>query len=159
MRPGGVEFLAPTAQLGEWLRCKLSLEVGALGWIHLRLGEKRFDKGFDVESRSSYDHRLLPDLVSAFDPFVRLARPSGRGVPLLRVGDIDSVMGCARTLPARRLGSSDIEAAIDLSRIRAQNRGIVRLTELQRDRGFAGCGRTTDHSQPIASQSAALPRP
>ena len=159
MRSRRIKLLAPAAQLVERLGLELALEPGPLDWIHFRRTEKWVDKGFDIESRSSYDYSVFPGFVSALNPVVRFARPSGGGVALLWIGDIDAVVGDMRALLTRGFGGSDVEAAIDLSRIRAQNRGVVPLAKLQSNRGFACGGRTTDYSQSIACQSAALPRP
>src|SRR6267142_5949342 len=159
MRSRGVKLLAPAAQLVERFGLELALELGPLYWIHFRRREKWVDEGFDIESRSSNDYCVFPGVVSALNPVVRFTRPSGGGVALLRVGDIDAVVGDTCALLTRRFGGSDVEVPIDLSRIRAQNRGVVHLAKLQSNRGFACGGRTTDHSQSIACQSAALPRP
>src|SRR6267154_874029 len=159
MRSRRIKLLAPAAQFAERLGLELALEVGSLDWIHFRRREKWVDEGFDIESRSSNDYCVFHGFVSALNPVVRFVRPSGGGVAVLRVGDIDAVVGDMRALLTLRFGGSDVEAPIDLSRIRAHNRGVVDLAKLQSNRGFACGGRTTDHSQSIACQSAALPRP
>src|SRR6267154_1560496 len=130
MRSRGVKLLAPAAQLAERLGLELALEPGPLDWIHFRRREKWVDEGFDIKSRSSYDYCVFSGFVGALNPVVRVARPSGGGVSLLRVGDIDAVVGDTRALLTRRFGGSDVEAPIDLSRIRAQNLCVVHLAKL-----------------------------
>src|SRR5450759_1010151 len=159
MRSRGIESLAPPSQLGERLCLELALELHSLKRINFRRGEKRVHESFDIEACSSDDQWHFSHLARAGDPFIRFARPSGRRVTLFRSGDIDPVVRHACTLLARWLGGSDFEVAIDLPRIRADDRRIVRLAELQCDRGLAGASRTADDAQPIACQSAALPRP
>src|ERR1700692_3734613 len=131
MRSRRVELLAPVAQLRERHHLELAPELRSLHWVHFRRQKKWIDESFDIESRSSNDHRLFFDPASAFNPLVRFARPSGGGVPFFRIVDIDPVMNYAPALLRCRLAGSDVEAAIDLSRIRAQGRRVVRLADLQ----------------------------
>ena len=105
----------------------------------LRSAEKRLDQSLDVESRSpDDDHRPLFDLAGTLDPLPCLVRPSRRGVSFGRFDDIDPVMCDAGALVSRRFGSSNIELAIDLARIRADDGRVVCLAKLQSELGSIG---------------------
>ena len=159
VRARRVELVAPAPQIGDGLGVELAGEVASTCIVKLRCGKERLDECLDVETSSPDDDRLFVDFARTLDPFVGLGSPPSRGKTLLRLRDVDAIMGGTRAFITRRLRRPDRKAAVDLAGVRAYDRGAVQLSELESHRRFTSGGRPADDPHPIASQTAALLRP
>ena len=81
------------------------------------------------------------------EPPGRIARPPRRRPALLRIGDVDPVVRHAPTFREGRLGRAEIEAAIDLPRVRADDPRAVPLGQRERESRLPRPGRPRDDAQ------------
>jgi len=90
--------------------------------IERRLVEQAFEQRAEIEPRSADDERFPPLLPRRFDPRRCMLRPRRRRGALRGLRDVDAEVRNARALLDGRLGRPDVEAAVHLSRIRADDR-------------------------------------
>ena len=138
------------------------LELPTAGFIEVRLLEQRIEEGPQVEPSASNDECHTAIEPAFVNPFVRISRPRGGRVALGRLGDVDPAMGHGGTLSISRLRGADVEAPIDLTRVRDDEGGWHALGKPERDLTLPGGGGSADHRDErmlIGGQSGARARP
>ena len=159
MRARRIELLAPAAKVGHAKRAKLRVERVALFRVERRLIEQWIDQRAQIKPRAANDQRraLLGDRLA--DPRASRLRPLGRRVTLDGIDNIDAAMRHQPLLALRRLGRADVEAAIDLPRVRAHDGDGMRTREREGERRFSRARWPADDSKRLSSvQSVARSR-
>src|SRR6476659_4369098 len=87
-------------------------------------------------------------------PGARLIGPSGRGVTLGGISDIDAPVLDARLVARGRLRGSNVEPTVDLSRVGAQDHRAVVVRELDGERRLASARRSTNDTNATFARNA-----
>ena len=99
------------------------------------------DERAQVEPRAADDERDAPGRVLGPDGLAGQSRPAGGGEGVRQLAAIQQQVAHARPLLSRRLGGADVQPAIDLHRVAAEDGRPACFGKLQRQRRLADAGR------------------
>ncbi len=156
---GGIERRAPRTEFRIGAIRELGIERVAPRGIERRNGRERRYERRDPEPGSTHDGGDEPLALRPPDPLCCGDRETGRRPSLGRRRDVEPVMRDLLPQARRRFRRADVKAAIDLARICADDRAVVRRRERQRERRLSGCGRADDDPEAIVGRSGAQVHP
>ena len=143
----------PVDERLEAVRCELRLEpCPHLGVARQRVGVEPARDGAQVQPGSADEDGNAVPLADPGQGRTRVADEVGHGERLVRVDEVEAVMGDAGALGGRHLRGPDVQAAEDLPRVGRDDLGgrpLPRdpLGEPDREPGLAGRGRTGDDEE------------
>jgi len=154
-----IELTAPAPEVSERPAFEFLGKSGACTGIELGRTKERLDECLDVQTGSADNQWSSVGFTRIGEPFFRVARPSRGGITNCRIDDVDPVVRDAPALSRVWLGGADIEPAIHLPGVGAENRPAMSRGQIESSfRLTRGC-RAANDAESTAAQIAALLRP
>src|SRR5437867_1590718 len=145
----GIERLAPAPQLLRRRAVEQLLDAQSPVGIHRRLRPQWLEERADIETGAANHDRNSAARQRLADRPARERGPVGRGIPLGWLDDVDASMRNFLAFVTGRLGRADVEAAVDLPRVGADDDNPATQRQPHGHRRFARRRGATDYGNAL----------